>query len=270
MSIMNRILIAGTAIAGLLAGGAATAQPVTNTPALLSGPTYSSGWGNSPSVPSAAAPVTPVDLGGAGHFVILSKTGITDVSASKITGNVGTSPITGAADHLSCAEVTGRVYSVDATGPAPCSLKEPSRLTNSVGDMQTAYTNAAGRRAKVTELGAGDIGGLTLAPGVYSWSTSVSIPKDVTLKGGSHAVWIFQISKNLVVASGKAVILGDSAQAQNVFWQVAGKVTLGTTSHFEGIILSKTLIGMQTGASIDGRLFSQTAVTLQKNSVTAP
>jgi hypothetical protein len=215
-------------------------------------------------------PTARVNLGGAGAFVILSKSGITDVPASDVTGNIGTSPITGAADHLTCAEVTGKVYSVDAAGPAPCSIKSPARLTSAVGDMQTAYTDAAGRPPTTTELGAGDIGGLTLAPGVYSWSTSVTIPTNVALKGGEHAVWIFQISKNLVVSSGKAVVLRGHARAKNVFWQVAGKAVLGTTSHMEGTILAKTLIAMKTGASINGRLLAQTAVTLQMNSVTAP
>ncbi len=214
--------------------------------------------------------VARVALGGAGGFVILSKTGITDVPASDVTGNVGTSPITGAADHLSCAEVTGKIYSVDNAGPAPCSIRSPAKLTTAVGDMQTAYTDAAGRPPTVTELGAGNIGGLTLAPGVYSWSTNVTIPTNVALKGGAHAVWIFQISKNLVVSGGKAVVLRGKARARNVFWQVAGKTTLGTTSHVEGSILCKTLIAMKTGASIKGRLLSQTAVTLQMNSITAP
>jgi hypothetical protein len=162
------------------------------------------------------------------------------------------------------------IYSVDNAGPAPCNLRRPAKLTTAIGDMQTAYTDAAERPPTTTELGAGNIGGLTIAPGVYRWSTSVTIPANVALKGGSHAVWIFQISKNLVVSSGKAVVLRGNARARNVFWQVAGKTTLGTTSHFEGTILSKTLIAMKTGASIDGRLLAQTAVTLQMNSVTAP
>ena len=217
----------------------------------------------------AAAPVftAAVNLGGAGHFVILSKSGITDVPGSDVTGNVGTSPITGAADHLTCAEVTGKIYSVDAAGPAPCSIKSPARLTTAIGDMQTAYTDAAGRSATITELGAGNIGGLTLAPGVYSWSSNVTIPSNVALKGSRNDVWIFQISKNLLVSSGEAVILRGQARARNVVWQVAGKVSLGTTSHFEGTILAKTLIALKTGASINGRLYSQTAVTLQMNSV---
>jgi hypothetical protein len=239
--------------------------------AMLSGPVAcTAGESTGSSAFPASNPAAPVNLGGAGHFVILSKSGITDVPASDVTGNVGTSPITGAADLLTCAEVTGKIYSVDDAGPPPCSIKAPRKLTNAVGDMQTAYKDAAGRSATTTELGGGNIGGLTLAPGVYSWSTNVNIPTDVSFKGGSHAVWILQISKNLIVSSGKAVVLRRHAQAQNIFWQVAGKVVLGTTSHVEGIILSKTLIAMKTGASIDGRLFAQTAVTLQKNRVTVP
>lgn len=235
--------------------------------ALAMGPSAIAAGGLPPSTMSVPHPTAPVNLGGAGHFVILSKSGITDVPASQVTGNVGTSPITGAADHLSCAEVTGKIYSVDSAGPAPCSIKSAARLTTAIGDMQTAYTDAAGRSATTTELGAGNIGGLTLAPGVYSWSTNVTIPANVALRGGEHDVWIFQISKNLIASSGAAVLLRGHARARNVIWQVAGKVTLGTTSHIEGTILAKTLIAMKTGASINGRLLSQTAVTLQMNSV---
>jgi hypothetical protein len=220
----------------------------------------------------AASPgPTPLFLGTAGHFVILSKTGITNVPASAITGDVGTSPITGAADLLPCSEVTGNIFSVDAAGPGPCNWMDPNRLTLAVLDMQTAYTDAAGRsKPDFTELGAGNISGMTLVPGLYKWGTSVEIPSDVTLSGGPNDVWIFQISKNLIMSNGVAVHLAGGAQAKNIFWQVAGLVTLGTTAHFEGTILSKTLIAMQTGASINGRLFAQTAVTLQMNAVSNP
>lgn len=213
----------------------------------------------------------PVNLGTAGNFVILTKSGITDVPTSKVTGNVGTSPITGAADHLTCTEVTGTVYSVDEAGPKPCSIKDPARLTTAVLDMQNAYTNAAGRtNPDFVELGAGNIGGLTLVPGLYKWSTGVRAPTDVTLSGGSNDVWIFQIAGNLKVSNGIHVHLSGGARAKNVFWQVAGQATFGTTSHVEGIVLSKKLIAVQTGATIKGRLFAQTAVTLQMNVVTKP
>ncbi|WBM80914.1 DUF3494 domain-containing protein [Cryobacterium breve] len=212
----------------------------------------------------------PVALGLAGTFAILSKTGVTDVYASAITGNVGASPITGAAIHLSCPEVTGLVYSVDAAGPA-CEITAPNLLTTAVGDMGTAYTDAAGRTLPdAVDLGAGEIGGLTLAPGLYKWNTGVTITSDVTLDGGPTDVFIFQIAGNITQASATRVTLTGGALAKNVFWQAAGSVAVGTTAHFEGTVLGKSLIALKTGATVDGRLLSQTAVTLQKNTVTEP
>ena len=213
----------------------------------------------------------PVNLRSAGEFVILTESGITDVPTSAVNGDVGTSPITGAADLLSCREVTGIVFSVDAAGPAPCSQKFPSRLTTAINDMRTAYTDAAGRsNPDATELGRGNIGGMTLAPGLYKWGTSVVLPTDVTLSGSSNDVWIMQIAGNLIQSNGVTVHLKGGAQAKNVFWQVAGLTMLGTTSNFQGIILCKTLIAVQTHATVSGRLFSQTAVTLQMNRITQP
>jgi hypothetical protein len=213
----------------------------------------------------------PVNLGKAGTFVILTKTGITDVHPSSVKGDVGVSPITGAALLLRCTEVTGKVYTVDAAGPLPCKVTDGTLLTAAIGDMEFAYTDAAGRTSpNFTELGAGEIGGLTLAPGLYKWGTGVSISKNVTLSGGPNDVWIFQVAEKLTQANATHVILAGGALAKNIFWQVAGAVTLGTTAHFEGIILAKTVIAVNTGASVDGRLFSQTAVTLQMNAITEP
>ena len=213
----------------------------------------------------------PVNLGSAGTFAILTKTGITEVPGSAITGDVGTSPITGAALLLPCGEVSGKVYTVDAAGPLPCGITDATFLTAAVGDMEFAYDDAAGRSSPdFTELGAGEIGGLTLAPGLYKWGTDVLITTDVTLSGGPDDIWIFQISKNLNQANAARVTLAGGALAKNIFWQVAGAVTLGTTAHFEGIVLAKTLIAVNTGASVNGRLLAQTAVTLQMNAVTEP
>ena len=217
-----------------------------------------------------AAGPAPVKLGSAKYFVILTETGVADVSASAVTGNVGTSPITGAADLLSCAEVTGHVLSVDAAGPQPCSHAKAASLTRSIGAMETAYTDAAGRTPDVNELGGGNIGGLTITPGTYKWTTDVLIGSNVTLMGGRKDVWIFQVAQDVNLASATAILLAGGANAKNIFWQVAGQVTMGTTSHFEGVVLSKTMIAMKTGASITGRLYAQTAVTLEMNTVTKP
>ena len=217
-----------------------------------------------------AAGPQPVVLGVAKTYVILSQTGITDVRSSAVLGNVGTSPITGAADHLTCSEVTGKIFAVDKSGPAPCSLKKPAALKRAIGAMQTAYANAAGRTPNVLELGAGNIGGLTLAPGTYKWSTNLLIPTNVTLQGSAHDVWIFQVAQNVDIASATQVVLSGGASARNIFWQVAGQATLGTGSQFQGTILCATQINMRTGASLTGRLYAMTAVTLQKNTVSMP
>jgi hypothetical protein len=227
--------------------------------------------------PSGDSVVTPGDLGAAGNYVILSKTGISNVTGSSITGNVGVSPaaasyITGFSLVPDATNVFatsssviggGKVYAADYTAPTP------SNLTTAIGNMETAYTDAAGRNPPdFIELGTGNIGGLTLAPGLYKWGTSLTIPTDVTISGSATDVWIFQIAGNLTMASAKSVILSGGAQAKNIFWQVAGSVTIGTTSHFEGIILGKTAVAFQTSATINGRIFSQTATTLDNNTVT--
>jgi hypothetical protein len=212
-----------------------------------------------------------VFLGSAGSFAVLSQSGITNVYRSAIVGDVGTSPITGAALLLTCPEVTGNIYTVDAAGPLPCSKTAAGLLNSAVGDMGFAYNDAAGRTSPdFTELGAGEIGGLTMAPGLYKWSTDVNITTDVTLSGGPTDVWIFQVSGNLIEANTARVTLAGGALAKNVFWQVADSVTLGTNAHFEGVVLSKKLIAVNTNTSVKGRLLAQTAVTLQKNEITEP
>ena len=235
---------------------------------LLSGPCAFADGEHAPA--TSAAHIPRVALGHAGDFVILTEAGITDVPSSVITGKVGTSPITGAANLLTCAEVTGKVLSVDAAGPLPCSIMKPAKLTVAVNDMQTAYTDAAGRAPTTLNLGGGEIGGLTLRPGVYNWTTGVDIGSDLKLKGRPGGVWIFQINGDLNVAGGASVLMSRLAQTRNVFWQITGQATLGTSAHLEGIVLSKTQVVMGTNASLTGRLYAQTAATLQMNTITAP
>ena len=193
-----------------------------------------------------------------------------------VTGNLAISPmaatfITGfslVADATNVfstsAQVTGKVYAADYGVPTP------SKLTTAIADMGLAFTDAAGRAPNVTELGSGNIGGMTLAPGVYKWGTGLLIPTDLTLSGDAAAVWIFQVAQNLALSNAVTVRLTGGALAKNVFWQVAGSVDLGTTSHFEGIVLCQTMINLRTGASIAGRLMAQTAVNLDSSTVTQP
>jgi len=211
-----------------------------------------------------------IDLGLAESFAILSKSGITNVFPSAITGDVGTSPITGAALLLTCNEVNGDIYTVTAAGPLPCNINNPGLLTPTVLAMEAAYTEAAGRpRTADLNLGAGVIGGNTLAPGVYKWNSTLVISDHITLDGGDDedSVWIFQVAGTFNMSSAVRIKLRKDAKAKNVFWQVSGAVTLGTTSEFKGTLLGKTSIAVQTGAKVRGKLLAQTAVTLQKNDV---
>jgi hypothetical protein len=220
----------------------------------------------------AASPL-PVDLGTAANFSILSKSGISTVGTTSVTGNMGTSPnsassITGfgliadSSNQFSTSSlVNGKVYAADYSPPTPASL------TTSIGDMEAAYVDAAGRAPGATELGAGIIGGLSFAPGVYKWSSGVLIASDIFLVGSSKDTWIFQIAQTLDLSSGIKVVLSGGALAANITWQVGGQATLDTGSTFNGDILGHTAIVINTGATMNGKALAQTAVTLQSATV---
>lgn len=238
----------------------------------------------------AAGPAT-VNLLSSGNFSLLSKTGITNTGShtSAITGNIGSSPITAAAiNNVFCSEISGTIYGVDAayvgSGNQTCFAGNPplsnkTLIDNAVLDMGTAYADAAGRPALApdTNLFAGNLGGQTLAPGLYKWTTDVIIPTNVTFSGSANDIWILQIAGNLNIASGGSVpagikvLLAGGAQASNIFWQVGGGTgaTLGTYSTFNGNILSATQVVMQTGAILNGRALAQTLITLDANSISA-
>lgn len=216
-----------------------------------------------------------VKLGTSGNYVILAKTSIANAPTSAIEGDLGISPsaasfitgfsLTAATGYATSPQVNGRIYAADMVAPTS------SNLTIAVENMITAYNDAAGRPSPdFIELGTGNIGGKTLAPGLYKWTSSVTVPTDVTISGGPNDVWIFQIAGNLTTSAGVKIKLEGGAQAKNIFWQVAGYAILGTTSHFEGVVLSMTGITFQTGATFNGRALAQTAVILDANTVTQP
>ena len=220
----------------------------------------------------------PINLGTAGSFTILTQTGISTTGVTSILGDIGVSPIaataiTGfglkmdASNQFSLTPiVTGKVYASNYAAPTP------AKMTSAINDMRTAYTTANGlTTSPIVNKYAGDISGRTLPGGLYKWSTGVLISNvGVTLKGGPNDVWVFQIAQNLTVNNSAKITLVGGAQAKNIFWVVAGKATLGTAADFSGIILSKTLISLNTGAKVKGRLLAQTAVTLIANKVTKP
>ena len=208
-----------------------------------------------------AAGPDPVDLRSTASFAILSGAGITTTGGGIITGNVGSSPIAGSAIGVTCAQVIGTIYAVDASGP-PCAVVDASLLTTAKGDLTTAYNDAAGRTPVPTGPnlnpglipGSGNIGGMNLAPGLYKFTTTALITgSDVTLTGGPDDVWIFQCAQDLQLGSGIKVILAGGAQAKNVFWQVGTSAVLGTFSVFKGTILADQAVTMNTSSTIEGR-----------------
>ena len=228
-------------------------------------------------IPAAAA-ASAVDLGTAGDYAILSKSGITTTGATAVTGDIGVSPIDSAAitgfgltidpsGTFSISPlVVGKIYAADYTNPTP------ARLTTAVIDMEGAYTDAAGRAPDYTELHSGNLGGKILTPGVYKYTTGVTIPDDLTLdaQGDSTSVWIFQIAQNLDIAANKQMILSNGADATNIFWQVAGTTTLYADSVFQGNVLGASTIALLADATLNGRALGQKEVTLIANSVTGP
>lgn len=226
---------------------------------------------------NGGAEVTPGDLSSVGSFVILAKTGISDTSGSVIEGNIGVSPNSEASitnfplvrhasnQYSTSVLIDGNVYASDLTAPTP------ANLTSAIGSMERAYTDAAGRtNPDFTELVTGNLGGLTLTPGLYKWSSNVLMPTTMTISGSATDIWIFQIAGNVTLSSSVEIQLIGGALAKNIFWQVAGQVQVGTNAHFKGIILCKTAIVMQTNSTLTGRAYAQTAVTLDSSTIIEP
>jgi hypothetical protein len=219
----------------------------------------------------------PVLLGTAGDFVILAKAGITTAPTSIITGDIGVSPIAASfmtgfsltADSsnqfATSVQVVGNVYAANYAVPTP------AKMTTAISDMETAYTDASGRaNPDFNEYKAGLLGGLTLEPGLYKWTSDVYISDDVTISGGSNDTWIFHSTGSVNMAANKNVILAGGAQAANIVWVIAGKMEVLAGAHLEGIVIVKKAANFITGASLNGRVLAQTEVTLQKNDITQP
>jgi hypothetical protein len=208
----------------------------------------------------------PLDLGTAANYVMLAKTAITATSVNDITGDVGISPNTAAAitgfalamapggQHSTSSIVNGEVVAANYAGGAA------AELTQAISDMMAANVDAASRTGTVAK-GAGVLGGLTLEPGVYTFTTAVSITSDLTFDGGIDDVWIIYTTGALTVAAGVDIILEGGAQANNIFFTGATSMTIGADASIAGILVFKTTIGFGAGSSLNGRAFSQTAIT---------
>jgi hypothetical protein len=224
-------------------------------------------------------PIDAVNLGTASNYAILARTGISTVPASDITGDIAVSPIAAEAitgfslaldsegAFSTASQFTGKAYASNYKSDTP------TILTTAVSDMETAYTDAAGRtNANVDgdriNLKAGLIGGETLTAGIYTFQSDIKIDAEMYFDGDADDVFIIQATGNLVQAANIDVILLNGVQANNIFWQVAGHVDVGAGAHLEGILLVKTHAMFKTGSVLIGRVLTQTACDLQMATVT--
>lgn len=250
------------------------------------------GSGSDSAAPAAPAPVNQagavctagdacVPLGTAGNYVILAMSGVTNSPTSTITGNIGlasaASNMTGFSETLDAsgafsksAQVSGRLYAFDYAAPTPAEL-----TTATATDATAAFVSADNKVLSIgdfTNVGAGNLTGLTLPAGVYEWNTGVSVDAagTVTLSGSATDVWVFKIAGDVTMNPGSTVALTGGALPQNVFWRSAGVVALDTTANLKGIVLSGSAVTLANGATVTGRLIASTAVTLIANTVTRP
>jgi hypothetical protein len=200
------------------------------------------------------AATTPT-LGAAEGFAVLAGSTVTNTGVSTIIGDLGVSPGT-AITGFPPGTVSGSIHSADTL------------TSNAQADLTTAYNNAAGQASTATV--STDLGGQTLAPGVYNSASTLGITGTLTLdgQGDTNSVFIFQAGSALTTASNSQVVLINGAQARNVFWQVGSSATIGTNSAFVGTILAYASITVNTGATVNGRVLACTgAVTLDSNNI---
>lgn len=226
------------------------------------------------------APIGPgiIDLGTAGDFAILAKTGISTINTTLITGHIGVSPATSTGftgfsqimdasnEFATSIYVVGNMYASDYSAPTP------AYISTAISDQEAAFTTAMGLTTDViNELGAGNISGMTLVPGLYKWGTGLLITNQgVTLEGGPNDTWVFQIADDFTINNDASIVLAGGAQAKNIFWITSTQALLGSNVDFSGNILAQTLISLTAGTNVTGRLLSQTAVTLDASTVTKP
>jgi hypothetical protein len=228
-----------------------------------------------------------VNLGLAGGYAILAKSGISTVPTSSITGDIGVSPIDATAmtgfsltlhsggQHSTSTQFTGKAFA------ASYGMDIASKLTTAVSNMEAAYTDAAGRTKGVgarLNLGGGTLGGVfggpgdatRLTTGVYTFGTDVTIDSSITFHGSADDIFIIQMTGNLIQTKDTRVELSGGAKAENIFWQVAGHVKVEAGAHMKGILLVQTNVLFETSSSLSGRVLAQTACNLQKATIAQP
>jgi hypothetical protein len=218
-----------------------------------------SGVNTNPNViPLQSTVQAPVALGDAATFAVIAGSAVTSTGATVITGDLGLSPGT-SVGGFPPGILNGTLHINDATA------------SQSKADIMAAYNDAASRTATDIVTVSGNIGGLTLTPGLYKSTSSLSLSSgDLTFDalGNPNAIFVIQVASSLTVTSGRKVILAGGAQAANIFWQVGSSATFGTTSVFRGTLIVMQSISFNTGARLNGRALTRTgAVTMAGNTI---
>jgi hypothetical protein len=222
-----------------------------------------------------ATAITAIDYGAAAGFAVLAGSGISDAGGSKITGtaatgNVGLSPAAGTyITGLTAGQVGGTIYTVDGTGPQP-NANNPGFLTTAKNDFGAAFTAAGGETPTAANLGL-QLAGQDLIPGVYTFDPgTVLLDGTLTLNanGEANPVWIFQAKSDLTTGSGSSVVFANGGVPCDVLWRIPTQATLGTSSDFVGTVMAGSAIVMDHGATLEGRAWAETAVTMDDNTIT--
>jgi len=241
-----KMLLSTLAIASVVLLGSCTSNdPTTNTD-------------NPKGISVQSTKMESVSLAGTSDFALLAGSAITSTGATNITGNLGLSPGTSIGGFPPGIIV--------GTKEINTNLATQGKL-----DLTAAYNDVAGRTSTDIVTLSGNIGGLTLTPGLYKTTSSLAISSgDLTFdaKGNANTVFIIQIASSLTTTSGRKVFLKGSASASNIFWQVGSSATFGTTSVFKGTIMAMQSITFNTGATLDGRAFARTGgIVLAGNTI---
>ena len=249
---------------GLATGATPGSSVITATSSVATG---SKSGNTTLTVTGSALAPGAVFLGSAGAFNILAGSTVsnTDIPSKPTTiqGLVGVAPGSAVIGLPTAAVPANQIHAGDTVAAA------------AKVDLLNAFNDAVSRSTGAISL-PGNLGGLTLAPGLYVNSTSSGISGTganaiLTLSGDANAVWIFKMGSTLTTGSGTSIVLAGGAQAKNIFWQVGSSATLGTNSIFKGTILAQQSVTLTTGVNLQGRALTQTgAVTLDTNTITLP
>lgn len=218
--------------------------------------------GNDPTnpsvIPEQKTAQAKVELAGAFDVAILAGSAISNIGATSVTGDMALSPGS-SIGGFPPGVLVGDIHINDGIA------------TQAKLDLTAAYNDAAGRTSTDIVTLSGNIGGLTLTPGLYKSTSSLAISSgDLTFdaKGNANAVFIIQIASSLTTTSGRQIILAGGAKAENIFWQVGSSATLGTTSVFKGTIMAMQSISFYTGATLDGKALARNgAVVMAGNTI---